>query len=327
MALLNGKSIHIDALDVIEALRHRETYRQAWHVHAAIETHYVLSGALSYEFGGRHPPVTIPGGAFLVIPPEVRHRAVNGEGTPSVRLVVRWTKPRQTSGPCPFTAREFRAFLEDTVHEPLEVRRAPARLTRALREAFRVIENEEPVPFLRLAVWTLLAETAAAVREAPPVTSLSRNAIDTICTHIRAHCGEALHMESLVKMSGYSERQLFTLFRQRTGLTPGSYLTRCRIDRAKQMMSAAPRPRLLDVALACGFSSASHFASVFRTYVGETPRAYACALQRAVCAQKARKPATPAASGRRTVDSDAAKNVWSSQSAKGSVPPAHTKAR
>lgn len=278
MASLNGKSIRIDALDVVEALRHRETYRQAWHAHAAIETHYVLSGALSYEFGDRHPSATIPGGAFLVIPPGVRHRAVNGEGTPSVRLVVRWTKPRQISGPSPFTEREFRAFLEDTVHEPLKVRRAPARLMRALRETFRVIENEEPVPFLRLAVWTLLAETAAAIRANQSVPSLSGNVIDAICAHIRAHCGEALHMEDLVSMSGYSERQLFTLFRERTGLTPGSYLKRCRIDRAKQMMSAAPRPRLLDVALACGFSSASHFASVFRTYVGETPRDYARAI-------------------------------------------------
>ena len=84
-----GKDIGLAALDTIEAMRHRDTYRQDWHAHPFWETHYILSGRLTYEFAGS-TPVTILGGAFLVIPPNTRHRAVNTAGTPSVHLGTRY---------------------------------------------------------------------------------------------------------------------------------------------------------------------------------------------------------------------------------------------
>lgn len=274
MAQIKGKDVGVGTLEILEALRHRETYRQAWHRHVSLETHYVLSGALSYEFGDAHPPVTSPGGTFLVIPPGVGHRAVNGEGTPSVRLVARWMPSGRATGPCPFTAREFRAFFADSVVRPFDVRRSPPRLARAVREVFRVAENNEPPAIKRLAAWSLLAETAAAVRGGEPSATVAKDVVDEICKYVHDHCGERLRMDDLVRKSGYSERRLFTLFRACAGLSPGNYLARCRIDRAKRLMSETPRPRLLDVALACGFSSASHFAAVFRKYAGETPRDY-----------------------------------------------------
>ena len=95
-----------------------------------------------------------------------------------------------------------------------------------------------------------------------------------LCAYIRERCGEPIHMADLVKISGYSERRLFSLFHERIGLTPGNYITRCRIDRAKERIAASSHPRLLDIALSCGFSSASHFSAVFRKYVGKSPRAY-----------------------------------------------------
>lgn len=282
---IEGKEIGIPILQVVEALRHRETYRQNWHVHPdALELHCVFSGAISYEFGDAHTPVTIPGGFILAIPPKVRHRAVNAEGTPSVRLVTRWLDPRTGRIPLsPFSLRELRTLLKAAGEQPFEVRRMPPRLCRAAREIFRAAEENDAPHVRRIAAWNFLSEAAMstetirATNRTPDDTGIGVNAdavVDSLCAYIRDRCGETIRMEELVKISGYSERHLFTLFHERTGLTPGNYITRCRIDRAKELIKGNPHPRLLDVALACGFSSASQFSAVFRKYVGESPRAY-----------------------------------------------------
>ncbi|MBQ7188229.1 MAG: helix-turn-helix domain-containing protein [Kiritimatiellae bacterium] len=279
-----GSEIGIANLEVVEALRHQETYQQNWHVHGnALELHCVFSGAISYEFGDAHSPVTIPGGFILAIPAGVRHRAVDAEGTPSVRLVTRWLRPSGRIPLSPFSLPELKELLRTAGAQPFEVRRMSPRLARAAREIFRALEENDAAYVRRLAAWNFLAEAAVpgeTLRSADSASEPGMPAgnVDTImaalCAYIRERCGEPIHMADLVKISGYSERRLFSLFHERIGLTPGNYITRCRIDRAKERIAASSHPRLLDIALSCGFSSASHFSAVFRKYVGKSPRAY-----------------------------------------------------
>lgn len=265
-----------DVFETVEALRHHETYRQDWHAHArALEVHTVFTGAISYEFADGHPPARILGGAFLAIPRGIRHRAVNAEGTPSVRLVVRLlAPPMERPVPfCPFEPGELNALVADVAAHPFRPFRMSPRLQRAARELFRAVEEGDRPHVVRLAGWTYLAEASQAVETAAPQAPRGDDVVDVLCALLRARCGERLRMSELVCVSGYSERRLFALFRERLGMTPAHYLARCRIDRAKRLMAERPRPRLLDVAIACGFSTPSHFSAVFRQYEGVTPRA------------------------------------------------------
>jgi len=167
----------IGVLDSIESLRHRETYRQPWHVHrAAMEIHCVFSGVITYAFGDAHPKETIAGGECLVIPPGVRHCAVSAEGTPSVRLVVRLRgADRITAALCPFTCAEGRAFHAELMRHALRVWTLPVRALRAARELHRCFEADEATSIRRLAFWTFLAETARAVAADParPLTDVA----------------------------------------------------------------------------------------------------------------------------------------------------------
>ena len=65
--------------------------------------------------------------------------------------------------------------------------------------------------------------------------------------------------------------EIFTLFREKMGLSPNSFLTRCRIDKAKQLLMAPDGLSLQEIALSCGFATASHFSATFRRYEGATP--------------------------------------------------------
>ena len=267
-----GKDIGLAALDVIEAMRHRETYRQDWHAHPFWEMHYILSGRLTYEFGD-DASITIPGGAFLVIPPNTRHRAVNAAGTPSVHLGTRWHPPSAPTAFSPFTASERKAIFAALADRSLVAQPIPPDLTRALRELFAAVENDEPdAGYVRLLAWAVLSRTARATRFKGSVPREDADAVvRAVADHVRRDCGGRVRMTDLIAFSGYSQTRFFTLFREKMGLSPNSFLTRCRIDKAKQLLRTSPDMPLLDIALACGFATASHFAATFRRYEGTSP--------------------------------------------------------
>lgn len=267
-----GKDIGLAALDTVEAMRHRDTYRQDWHAHPFWETHYILSGRLTYEFA-KSAPVTILGGAFLVIPPDMRHRAVNTAGTPSVHLGTRWRPPSGPVACSPFTALERKAIFTALADRALAAQTIPPDLTRVLRELFAAVENDEPdAGYVRLLAWTVLSRTARAMRFHSTAPREDADAVvRAVANRIRRDCGEHVRMADLIAFSGYSQTRFFTLFREKMGLSPNSFLTRCRIDKAKQLLMAPDGPSLQEIALSCGFATASHFSATFRRYEGATP--------------------------------------------------------
>ena len=46
------------------------------------------------------------------------------------------------------------------------------------------------------------------------------------------------------------------------------------MERAKELLAAEPARPVTGVALACGFTSSAHFATVFRKVTGQTPSAW-----------------------------------------------------
>lgn len=70
---------------------------------------------------------------------------------------------------------------------------------------------------------------------------------------------------------GLSPRQLERLFAKYLRVSPSRYYLKLRLDRAREMLLQTPKP-ILDVAVACGFASASHFSRCYRTEYGHRPR-------------------------------------------------------
>ncbi len=71
-----------------------------------------------------------------------------------------------------------------------------------------------------------------------------------------------------------SQEYLTRCFYKYTGVTPGKYLNRVRIENAKLLLRQG-RHSVQFVSDACGFSNANYFARVFRESVGVNPREYA----------------------------------------------------
>ena len=82
---------------------------------------------------------------------------------------------------------------------------------------------------------------------------------------------EPLARAELAGRVGLSARQLERLFRKYLGRTPTRYYLELRLHLARTLLHQTSQS-ILDVALACGFVSASHFSKCYREFFDRTPR-------------------------------------------------------
>jgi transcriptional regulator GlxA family with amidase domain len=80
-----------------------------------------------------------------------------------------------------------------------------------------------------------------------------------------------LSTEDVARSVRISTRQLERLFRQHLGISPAAYASAARLDRAQSLLRQTAMP-VTDVGLACGFASASHFSTAYRSRFGHAPR-------------------------------------------------------
>lgn len=97
--------------------------------------------------------------------------------------------------------------------------------------------------------------------------------------YIESHLDQALSLGELAALCNLSEYHFARMFRESFGLPPHQYLLARRLATACQLLRGSDLP-LSDVALHCGFASASHFSNRFRQALGATPGAYRAAFRR-----------------------------------------------
>lgn len=82
---------------------------------------------------------------------------------------------------------------------------------------------------------------------------------------------EPLSRSELARDADLSTRQLERLFRKYLNRSPARYYLELRLNKARLLLLQT-NMSVIDVALACGFVSASHFSKCYRDFFGRTPR-------------------------------------------------------
>ena len=94
---------------------------------------------------------------------------------------------------------------------------------------------------------------------------------------IGEHHGDDLGLADVAGAVNMSTFYFCKTFKKATGMTFTDYLSRVRIEKARELL-ANPNARVSEVAFAVGFQSLTHFNRVFRRLLGESPSAYRAAL-------------------------------------------------
>ncbi len=92
-----------------------------------------------------------------------------------------------------------------------------------------------------------------------------------VIAFIDANLAKPLRLTDMADSAGLSRMHFAAQFQRSTGIRPHLFLQRRRIRLAQALMRDTELP-LAQIALQVGFQSQSHFTTVFRQSVGETPR-------------------------------------------------------
>ncbi|MBV6822221.1 AraC family transcriptional regulator [Pseudomonas sp. PD9R] len=96
---------------------------------------------------------------------------------------------------------------------------------------------------------------------------------------IDSQLAEAISLGQLAALCALSEYHFARMFRESFGLPPHQYVLARRMSRARELLRTTSQP-LGEIALACGFASASHFTNRFRQVLSGTPGEYRQAFLR-----------------------------------------------
>ena len=93
----------------------------------------------------------------------------------------------------------------------------------------------------------------------------------TIIELMEANLSEPLSQIDIADDVGLSRRQIERLFRHEMGRSPARYYLEIRLDRARHLLIQSSLP-VVEVAVACGFVSASHFSKCYRELYERSPQ-------------------------------------------------------
>ncbi|WP_411962172.1 GlxA family transcriptional regulator [Mesorhizobium sp. CA4] len=92
----------------------------------------------------------------------------------------------------------------------------------------------------------------------------------TVVEQMELNLAEPLSVDELASRVKLSRRQVERLFRNHIGHSPVSYYRQLRLERAKLLLMQSQIP-IVDIAISCGFISASHFSKCYREANGMSP--------------------------------------------------------
>ena len=92
-------------------------------------------------------------------------------------------------------------------------------------------------------------------------------------TYIKNHFDEELTLTEMVHLSAMSKTCFCTIFKSITGTTFKDYLSRCRIEKAVELIGEGEK--ITSVSIRCGYNDLSTFYRNFKKYKGVSPNFYA----------------------------------------------------
>jgi AraC family transcriptional regulator len=126
---------------------------------------------------------------------------------------------------------------------------------------------------LSLALLSYTFHLLPGAEQGPHAAALSAKDQKRLASYIHDHLDEDLGLTTLAELVGMKPRQFSARFRNAFGATPHQYVTRARLQEGARLL-ATGRHAIAEIALRIGFSSQSHFTTVFRRTFGETPKRY-----------------------------------------------------
>lgn len=253
--------------------------RQTRHIHSGPELLVVLEG--SGQQLVKHGAVPCRAGDVFIFPGTVPHMSHTAADETFSCLVLNCDRGDLPDGRAGDGGRELIERLAALAPDGgrLPVRPAVVRqCTGLLRQAYEEWSSRRlgaacAARALSMQALTLLArDLCTPGPDSAPADAAERH-VELARRWLADYWMMPVRIEDLVALGPLGRSQFLARFHAATGLTVGEALLAIRLREAQRMLVEG-RGSMLDVALACGFGSQSHFNHRFRRATGLSPRAW-----------------------------------------------------
>ena len=122
-------------------------------------------------------------------------------------------------------------------------------------------------------IWLSILELSQPILTEKGRHEKTNDKVKLMMVYIHEHYSEKITIPELAATAYLSERECFRIFRECLHMTPISYITSYRLQKACQML-ASSRESVTAISHACGLGSSSYFGKVFRECIGSAPLDY-----------------------------------------------------
>jgi len=257
----------------VALVRSHSASRIGWHSHSQYETLFLGEGATVYEISdGR--ALKLFGGQCLILPPGTVHRGLDDVRQPALlcgimyeldmSTVARYTPFSESDLPWIKTELDCLALQPINMSKELrlEVQSLPAQI-----EAFDEA-NRSCVISMRLRLCRILLELSRL--RTTQVIASGTDYVEKAIGIMRDRLHDPISIFDLAAKAGCSRAHLFSVFKEKTGMTPNDFWQRIRVEEAFRRVTESS-DSFTRIAIECGFSTSQYFCSVFRKYWGASP--------------------------------------------------------
>jgi AraC-like DNA-binding protein len=110
------------------------------------------------------------------------------------------------------------------------------------------------------------------------IRALQKWRLKRVTEYVDNHLSDKIRLLDLAAVAGLSRMHFASQFRVATGLRPHEFLLRRRIQRSEELLRSGSMA-IVEIALSVGFQTQAHFSTVFKRFVGFTPRQWRTAGQ------------------------------------------------
>lgn len=98
----------------------------------------------------------------------------------------------------------------------------------------------------------------------------SNSAVKKAVKYIRSNLDQRLDLKILGEVAGFSPNHFHKIFHEAMGITPNSYITKLRMEKAKELLVTSVLP-VYQIAVDCGFENIPYFTYIFKKQIGICP--------------------------------------------------------
>jgi len=147
-------------------------------------------------------------------------------------------------------------------------------LQRRLKQILEVLDSSSMSTTLGMGLRSLALFTEIGSLAGPPKRASETADTPSLCQEAMARIGENLHrsvdLDAIAAQLGVTRRTLERHFRREAGISPGDYIIRSRVERARGLIESTDMP-IKSITYACGFRSPQQMIYDFHRHLGMAP--------------------------------------------------------